>query len=166
MFNVGDLVIYSTQGICKIDDICKKTYLGTTRDYYILHPLEDSKLKICTPVDNDKVTMQEIVDRDGAEKMLESFKLPDINWIESWGMRNQEYSKIVKRGDRMEISRLLNTLMRKKQQDEAGGKKFSERDNKLLVLIQNTVFTELALSLNTTVETINEKVTGLINENV
>ena len=57
MFDIGDLIIYSAQGICHIDDICKKTYAGVTRNYYILHPVHNSKLKISTPVDNNKLTM-------------------------------------------------------------------------------------------------------------
>jgi CarD family transcriptional regulator len=139
--------------------------LGITRKYYILHPLQDSNLQICTPVDNYKVTMLELVNRDEAEKIIESFKLPGIDWIESWDMRNQVYSKIIKNGDRIEISRLLNTLIRKRHQDEANGKKFGEKDTRLLDLILNTLFTELALSLHTTFEMIYEEVTGLINEN-
>lgn len=166
MFNVGDLIVYSAQGICRIDDICEKTYLGITRNCYILHPLQDPNLKICTPVDNDKVNMLELVDGDEAGEIIESFRLPGIDWIEPWGIRNQVYSKIIKKGNRKEISGLLNTLMRKKNQYEASGKKISEKDNRFLVLIQNTLFTELAMSLNTTFETINEKVSDLINENV
>lgn len=163
MFNIGDLIIYSAQGICHIDDICEKTYLGVTRNYYILHPMGDSKLKICTPVDNDKVTMLELVDRDEAERILESFRQPGVDWIELHDIRHQVYSKIIKSGDRMEISKLLNTLMRKKHEDEINGKKFSEKDNRLLSLIQNTLFAELAMSLHTTFEAINEKVSGLIS---
>lgn len=28
MFNIGDLVVYSPHGICRVDDICEKTILG------------------------------------------------------------------------------------------------------------------------------------------
>ncbi|HEY2420003.1 MAG TPA: CarD family transcriptional regulator, partial [Neobacillus sp.] len=58
MLNIGELIIYSGHGICKVDDICDKTYLGNTKTYYVLHPLVNShQLTISTPVDNEKVTM-------------------------------------------------------------------------------------------------------------
>lgn len=111
MFNVGDLIIYSAQGICRIDDICERTYSGVTKNYYILHPLDNKKLMISTPVDNDKVTMLKLIDKNEAEEILESFRLPGIGWIEVRSERNQIYSEIVKQGNRMEISRIANALM-------------------------------------------------------
>ena len=83
MFNVGDLIMYSTHGICQIDEICEKTYLDVTKIYYVLHPLNNNKLKISTPVDNDKVMMLEIMDKERAETILESFKLPGIEWMKT-----------------------------------------------------------------------------------
>jgi CarD family transcriptional regulator len=166
MFNIGDKVIYSSQGICIIDDICEKEYFGATKNYYILHPLENPNLIISTPVDNNKVTMLELVDRDEAERIIESFRQPGMDWIESWDQRNQTYSEIVKRGNRFEISGIVNTLMRKKHEAETVGKKLSAKDIKLLDMVQNTLFSELAMSLNTTLEAIQEKVYSYINENV
>lgn len=164
MFSIGDLIIYSAQGVCHIDDICEKTYEGVTRNYYIMHPMNNSKLKISTPVDNDKVSMLELIDRRKAEELLESFKLPGIDWIELNSQRNQTYSEIVKRGNRLEISSIVNTLMRRKHKAEINKKSLNSKDNKLLTLVQNTLFTELAMSLDTTYEAINEKVNSLINE--
>ena len=57
MFNVGDLIIYSSLGICRIVNICERTYNGKTRNYYEIQPVEDHNLTIHNPVDNDKVVM-------------------------------------------------------------------------------------------------------------
>lgn len=165
MFNIGDLIIYSAQGICRIDDICEETYLGVTRSYYILHPLENCKLKISSPVDNDKVTMLELINRKEAEEILESFKLPGISWVEINSQRAQLYTQTVKQGNRKDISKVVNTLMRRKHKAEMNGKKLFEQDNRLLTFIQNILFTELAMSLNTTFDAINEKITNLISLN-
>ena len=43
MYNIGDLIIYSSHGICRIDDICEKEYYGVAKNYYVLHPMEDYK---------------------------------------------------------------------------------------------------------------------------
>lgn len=165
MFNVGDMIIYSSHGICCIDDICEKTYFGVTKNYYVLHPLGDDGLKISVPVDSDKATMLNLITGLEAEEILESFRLPGINWIELNSERNQIYSQIVKTGNRKEISKIVNTLMRKKIENESIGKKLYEQDNKLLAIVQNILFMELAIALDRTFEEINEKINGLVNEN-
>lgn len=165
MFSVGDLVIYSGQGICKIDEICDKTFLDVTREYYILHPIENPRLKISVPVDNDDVLMKSLINKDEAEEIMESFKLPGMDWIEIPNHRLQVYNSIVKKGKRKEISMIVNTLMRKKIELENNGRKFDERDKKLLISIQDILFSELAHTLDTTTEAINERINSIINEN-
>ncbi|MEW8995580.1 CarD family transcriptional regulator [Clostridium sp.] len=165
MFNVGELIIYSAHGICRIDDICEKTIGGKKRNYYKLHPVDDYSLSISVPVESDKVAMLQLVNKEEAEEILESFSQPGIEWIEANTERNQVYSNIVKTGDRKDISKIASTLMRQKRKIEVEGKKFHVQDNKLLTYIQNILFTELAFKLNTTFEAINRKVTKLINEN-
>lgn len=54
MFTKVDLVVYSSHGIFRIDDVCDKTYAGITRTYDVMHPIEDYGLTIQTPIDNEK----------------------------------------------------------------------------------------------------------------
>lgn len=164
MFKIGDLVVYSGQGICFIDDICEKTMMGETKEYYVLHPVDNSRLTISIPVDNDKVVILDIIQSDEAEKIIDSFKEKGIDWIEINSQRNVEYSDIVKTGNRSEIAKVVNTLMRKKYITEINGRKFYEQDTRLLVSVQNILFSELAMSLDTTFEEIKNKVLSLIEE--
>lgn len=55
--------------------------------------------------------------------------------------------------------------MRKKNETKKYRRKFQERDDKLLTFIQNILFEELALALNTTPEVISKKITKFIIEN-
>lgn len=165
MFNIGDLIIYSAHGICKIDDICEKTVSGMTRMYYVLHPMENNhQLTISTPVHNDKVVMLELIRKEEAKDILGSFKNPGIKWNEKPNIRLKYYSDIVNTGDRKEIAKVVNTLMRKKMEAERCERKFYEQDRKLLNTTQNILFKELAISLNTSFEEINEMATKLIKE--
>jgi CarD family transcriptional regulator len=159
MLNIGDLVIYSGHGICKVDDICDQTYSGNTKTYYVLHPLENShELTISIPVDNPKVNMSRIIQSDEAREILESFQSPGADWIENNHNRVQIYNDIVRKGNRKEIARVVHTLIRRKQQSELHDKKFGEQDKRLLFSIQNILFNELAISLNTTYDAIFDEV--------
>ena len=163
MFNVGDLIMYSTHGICQIDEICEKTYLDVTKIYYVLHPLNNNKLKISTPVDNDKVMMLEIMDKERAETILESFKLPGIEWIENNKERNKVYSDIVNSGNREEISKILSTLKQKNQEAIDDKVKFVDQDKALLTSLQNILISELAYSLDVSTDSIFETIDNYIN---
>ncbi|MEH7379464.1 CarD family transcriptional regulator [Bacillus sp. JJ1533] len=162
MFNIGDLVIYSNMGICRIDDICEKTYSGITRKYYIMSPIEDSTLTIQNPVDNDRILMKGIIGKSESEEILDSFKLPGVQWIDNGSERHKKYSEIVSSGDRKEISGVLNTIMSKKYEFELIDKKLSEHDRRLLLHIQKILFKELAITLDTSVKAIEKKINQMI----
>ncbi len=149
MFKVGDLIIYSSHGLCRIDEICERADLGEGKKYYTLHPVEDNKLKISIPVDNDKVNMLELLDREEAEEIIGLFEYPGVSWIEINSKRNEIYSEVLKTGNRRDISKIVNTLLRKKYKTENVGKKFHERDQRLLSCAKNILFAELAIALDT-----------------
>ncbi|SFE59240.1 CarD family transcriptional regulator [Alteribacillus iranensis] len=163
MFNIGDLVVYSSHGICRISDICEKTFLETTETYYVLHPMEAiNQLSISIPVDNEKVTMLALIEEDEAHDLLESFKEPGVKWIDNPHQRVQRYSNIVDSANRLEIAKVVNTLMRNELELKRADKKVHDRDHRLLYSIQKILFKEMAISLGTTMEDINNRVLDII----
>jgi CarD family transcriptional regulator len=163
MYNIGDLVIYSAHGICKINDICDKTVAGITKSYYVLHPMDNNHhLTISIPVNNDKVAILDLIQKEESKQILESFNYPGVEWIDKPNIRLQIYSEILNTGERREIAKVINTLMRKKIDVELHGKKINEQDRKLLINAQTILFKELALSLNTSYEEINEMIVNNI----
>jgi CarD family transcriptional regulator len=163
MYNIGDLVIYSAHGICKINDICDKTVSGITRSYYVLHPMDNKHhLTISIPVNNDKVAILDLIQKEEAQEIIESFNYPGVEWYDKATLRFTIFSDILSTGDRKEIAKVINTLMRKKVEVELHEKKLNEQDRKLLMYSQNILFKELDISLNCSYEDINEMIIGLI----
>src|SRR5699024_10340631 len=77
MFDIGDLVVYSTHGVCQIDDIYEQTIIGKTREYYKLHPVENEQhLTINAPVDGKGISIMEIMDEQEAKDVLQVFRKP------------------------------------------------------------------------------------------
>ncbi|MFJ7827816.1 CarD family transcriptional regulator [Psychrobacillus sp. NPDC096623] len=166
MFKVGEMIIYSTHGICQIDDICEKTYNGITKKYYVLHPLDNLKLSISTPIDNKAVNMLELLDRNEAKILLNSFHSPGIEWIVNNKERTKIYSDIINSGNRKELSKVVNTLLRKKFELELDNKKLLDQDLKLLISVQNILYRELANALNTSFESIMEEILNSVHSTV
>ncbi|SDH48694.1 transcriptional regulator, CarD family [Planococcus glaciei] len=167
MFKIGDLIIYSAHGICKIDDISEKTVSGITKKYYKLHPMENSqRVTISTPVNNDKVVMLGMLHKDQAMQLLENFNEPGLEWIDNPNARQAFFFDLLNTGDRREIAKVVNTLMRKKIEVKKLNKNLYERDHKVLNTAQAILFKELAISLETTFEEINALAAKLINDNL
>ena len=162
MFNIGDMVMYSAHGVSKIDNICEKTYSNVTKTYYELHPLEQTNLMISTPVDNDKVVMLKMMDREEAEDLLQSFQQTGIQWVGNPRELNLQYKKVVKNGDRSEIAKLVNTLMRQDIELRMDKKKLYEQDRRILETTQRILFKELAVSLDTSFEKIHAQVNSIL----
>jgi CarD family transcriptional regulator len=162
MFHVGELIIYSAHGVCQIDDICEKTFLDETRTYYVIHPLEDPKLTINIPTDYESEAVLQLIERDDAENILNSFGQPGIEWIENGNQRAQIYHEIINTGSRQEISKVVNTLMRRKHEAESNGKKLGQADLRTLSSVQKILFAELAISLETSFESIAGRVSDVM----
>ena len=164
MFKKGDLVLYSVHGICEIDDICEKTFSYEKREYYTLHPIKEEKLTISIPVDSDKISILELLSKEEAQDVVESFKDSSLGteWITIDKERGDTYSNVVRYGKREEVIKVANTLMRTKIDLESQGKKFHEKDKKILEDIQKVLFSELAFSLEISCD----EVKKAINKNV
>jgi len=166
MFKVGELIVYSTHGICQIDDICEKTYFDITKKYYVLHPLDNLKLSISTPVNSKAVAMLELLDQAEAKTILNSFGSSGIEWIEDSKQRTKTYSEIIKSGNRKGLAKVVNTLLRKKYDAQLENKKLVDQDLKLLISVQNILYRELAYSLNTSFESIMDEISNSIHSNL
>jgi len=164
MFNVGETIIYSTHGLCQIDDICEKTYGDTTGTYYVLHPLENARLIINIPIDSEKIAMHNVLNKKEAEEILISFQQPGIEWIENARERTKKYKSLVNTGDRTVIAQVAVTLMEKKRESAKDEKKLDGDDRALLAYIENIMYKELAVSLDTSYEEISNKVKHLVSQ--
>lgn|SRR5690606_27636302 len=162
MFKVGELVIYSVHGLCEIDDITERTFRGETKSYYVLHPKKDSSLTINVPVDSDKLSLLKTINKEEAKVILESFREPGMEWIEDVRQRQRKYSSLINAGDRKDICKIANTLLRKSKEAAENKKKLYDQDRKMLTNIETILFNELAMALDTTPEEISKKINKLI----
>ena len=63
------------------------------------------------------------------------------------------------------LLKLANTLLRKKHEIEMASRKFYQQDSRILTTIQNILFKELAISLNTSPDAIIEKIKSMLRSN-
>jgi len=115
-------------------------------------------------VENNKKMLSKLIDRDEAEAVLESFHSEGVKRIDQNSQRKQRYTKKINSGDRYEAAKVANTLLRKKKEVEADGKKFYKNDEEMLKSIKNILFKEIALALDLTEAAVQRKINKIIAE--
>src|SRR5699024_4507569 len=164
MLQIGDLTIYQEHGICRVKDISEKTYSKSTKTYYVLQPINnDHELTFNIPVENYKNLLSKLMNKEEAEKVLQSFHSDGVEWIDKPQKRTNSYTKVLNSGDRMEVAKVANTLLLKKRELEEDDKNFANNDQKLLANIEEILSKEIAIALDTTIEEVKKKVNSIID---
>ena len=149
MYQKGDYIVYGMNGPCLVEDITRLSIPGSDsrRKYYVLRPVNSGKSTIYSPVDNDKVTIRDIVSKKEAQSLL--YDIPDIPEVpvENEKLREEQYKEIIKQSDPRLCVGLLKTLCHKRQSRIREGRKFTTVDERYLREIAAILSSELAIAL-------------------
>ena len=93
MFEKGELIICGGHGVCRVVDITDNPIdrLDRKRKYYLLAPVFEKTSTIYTPVDNEKIIMRRIMNKEEAEKLIAHIREIDVMWVEEEKRREQTY---------------------------------------------------------------------------
>lgn len=146
MFGVGDYIIYGSSGVCEVMDIGPIDDSG--RDYYTLRPVYIRDSSVLTPIDNDRVVMRSVMTRDEAKEFLSHIE--DIGVLEISDERkiDQDYKKALLTCDPKEIVKTIKTIYFRMETRQAEGKKVTANDSKYFHLAEDSLYGELAISLD------------------
>lgn len=116
MFAKNDYIIYGTTGVCKITGIEKKKFnTSAEREYYILKPAYDPNSTIYAPVDNNIINIRKIMTVKEVYDLIMAMPDNKTIWIDDINLRKEKYNEILKKGDKVELVKLIRTLYLEKQ---------------------------------------------------
>lgn len=150
MFNKNDLILYRTEGIYKVDDVCVPDFsMAQDRLYYVMHSLTTDTTAY-TPVDS-AVDMRPITKKQDAIQALS--KLATMDFVDLTkknhkGLKDY-YQKAIKDQSFENLLMLYKSIMMKKDHLEAKGKKLCQTDVSYLRKITKLLCEELSISLDT-----------------
>lgn len=160
LFNIGDVVVYGSHGICKIDGIEPKQIGKETIDYYALKPVYNSSAVIFIPVDSADLTskMLDILTVDAAKKLIkEASGLPVITF-DAENRKREQYNLILASNNREELASLIKTIRLERETRRAVGKKLNLIDEQTLRKSELLLFNELAFVLGVTTDEVNQMI--------
>ena len=167
-FEIGDFIIYGSNGVCKITDCGKLDSVCASKDklYYTVEPYYTTGTKIYTPVDNDKVVMRPIVTKEEAISLIDEINEIENLWIADEKRREQEYKQSIQKCDCKELVRIIKTIYLRKQSRLAEGKKVTASDEKYFRIAEEQLYGELAVSLEMDKNETKEYVINRVKQNI
>lgn len=149
MFKIGEYVVYGMNGVCKVESIGPMELSGidSDKEYYTLLPLYTKGSRVYTPVDNQKVVMRTVISKTEVCNLIDEMRSVDEIEVTDDKHREQAYKDALKTCDCRELIRVIQTILRRKEERMAQGKKMSACDERYLKSAQDTLFGEFAVSL-------------------
>ena len=87
MFQISDVVVYTTYGICKVENIIDMNFNGNLTKYYVLVPLSEAKTELTIPVDNPitNARLHELLSEDEITEMADRIRKKTAAFLEETG---------------------------------------------------------------------------------
>ncbi len=148
MFRKNERVFYLGVGVCIIEEIESKTVVGNTRDYYRLRSVDETdRTLLFLPVDTAEKKLRPLLDSSRVDRLLEEADSAPLSWIENDRERQQYFRQILKKGDQLELLRLIIALHRKREEKEQAGKRLWAVEEGILKEGEHQLHQELSYTL-------------------
>ncbi|MBQ9952801.1 MAG: CarD family transcriptional regulator [Clostridia bacterium] len=149
MFKIGDQVVHPMHGAGFIEGVEMQTVGGVQREYYNISLL-GGKIRLKFPVENSGIVrLRPLVDVKRAQELMHHFNTLQIDMSGPWSKRYKENIDRIKKGDPEEVVEVIKTLMLR---DKMVG--LSTGDRQMMVMAKNILCSELAMVMQSDVETI------------
>lgn len=155
MFQPGELVVYGTTGVCRVEEVTRPNLTGNdrNRDYYLLKPLHQDGV-IYTPVENGKVPIRPVISAEAAEALIDL--IPDIQaeacHAPTVQALAQHYHSAVRSNDCKDLIELIMSIYIKRQQAEAHKRRLGMVDERYMKQAERLLYGELAAALGLSYE--------------
>lgn len=150
MFTPGELIIYSGEGVCRVECVGQLSMpgVGTDKQYYTLQPIYHTG-KIFVPIDT-KVYMRPVLTRKQAQEFVR--RIPEIE-TEIFHNRNlraltEHYQALLQTHNCESMLQLIKAAYAKRQEAQAQGKKPGLVEDRFMKRAEDMLYGELAVALD------------------
>ena len=160
MFEIGNYVVNTNNGICEISDITTMKMSGVEKEYYVLIPIEEKTAKVYLPVDIAPNRVRLVMTKEEALALIKDIKDVDEAYVENEKERERIYKEAIASHDPKRLISIIKTLyLRRKERVEAG-KKNTAVDERYFRLAENHLHSELAFALEIDKNKVMEMITS------
>lgn len=149
MFQVGDKILYGSNGACVIEELSQMRFGRTRELYYILRPLYQKAAVIYVPAKNDVLLQQMRImpSLDEVNQMIAAVPSSEPLWIDDAQERKMSFDQIMRSSDCFARLRLIKTLQEHKKNRLSEGKNLHVSDENFLREAKKLICDEFAFPL-------------------
>ena len=150
MFQIGELVVYGSTGVCRVEEISGLNQPGEDREkrYYRLRPLWQDGV-IYAPVDSRKVSIRPVISREEAEALID--RMPAIPAAACRGgtpqALAQQYQSAVRDGGHQALIEMMKAIYGKRSRAAAKNRRLGVVDERYMKQAERLLYGELATAL-------------------
>lgn len=161
MYQKGDYINYSGQGICQVTDIRSMDFRtgAGARNYYILSPVNQEGTVFYLPEEGSDTRSRRLLTREEIDGILSGICDAQMPWISDRKQRAEEFHKILSRRDTGELL-LLAACLHRQQLEKA----LSTVDRETLRRVEGMIEQEFSLVLGLQTSEIGDYILGRLAE--
>ena len=142
MFAAGDMAVYPSHGVGRIEDIEVQTIGGIDQAFYVLKILDNDMTIMIPTATSENVGLRPIISRNEVKKVVDILKDRDIKLsAQTWNRRYRDYMDKIKTGSVFEVAVVLRDLLLLK-----GDKDLSYGERKMMDTAKSLLIKELSLA--------------------
>ncbi|MBO7363773.1 MAG: CarD family transcriptional regulator [Lachnospiraceae bacterium] len=148
MFTIGDYIVKSGEGVCRITEtVYMDSMDGEKLPYYLLSPVQDSRSTVYIPVSGAYRDVRAVMQKQDAEALIAS--IPEIRAlsVDTEKQREQTYKDVIRSCDPGRLVGLLKYMCIRSAERRSLGKKNTAMDDRYMKLAENALYSELAFVL-------------------
>lgn len=149
MFKIGQQVVYSIHGVCKILELETKTVDKKLVEYYVLEPINEPGTRYYIPSGNEAAMskLKNMLTKEQINELLHSDISQAATWIEDENQRKLRYREMLMGTDRAALIGMIRVLYAHRKKQMESGKKFHLCDENFLRDAQKVVGSEFSAVL-------------------
>ena len=155
MFQPGELVVYGTTGVCRVEEIAHPNSTGPdqNKDYYLLKPLHQDGI-IYTPVENAKISMRPVISAEAAEALINLIPTIQAEACHAPTMQAlaQHYHSAIRSHDCTDLIELMMSIYVKQRQAESQKRRICMIDERYMKQAERLLYSELSSALGISYE--------------
>ncbi|MEN6389037.1 MAG: CarD family transcriptional regulator [Syntrophomonas sp.] len=147
MYQIGDVIMYRMEGVCRVDAIGvpDSTSNDSDRLYYTLSPNNRDGL-IYIPVDTD-IFMRPVITYEEAQHLIKQIPHIRTNTINENRNLKDYYEALLKTHECADLIQLIKSIYAKRQSAVKNGKSLGKIDERFLQLAEELLYGEFAIVL-------------------
>ena len=157
MFQPGDLVVYGSTGVCRVEELTQPAARGTDRKklFYLLKPLHQDGV-IYTPTEGGKVPIRPVIPAEEAQALLDQIPIlePEVCRGPTLQALAQHYQSVIRTHDCRELLRLMISIRAKQRQIASLNRRLGMVDERFLKQAEQLLCGEFSIALQVPIEDI------------